>query len=245
MYTFDYKDEQYRDPEPDGCNSTAPDEMSETISAERQTSPASAADAPEDSMSDCEEDTVGNPTLFSSVRVYAIADKYGIPQLKELARQRFSNWAENNWACDDFSAIAREVFETTPAKDRGLRDVVIRLVAMHAADFIQQEHSRQLIEDIGDLGLRVLCQVLKTHSEERLGLKTRVEALEAETVELNTQIKDCERDLMRKSDEMNVVMSKINSLVECRHCKKELNVDVEASMFGGPIVRCKKCRTRH
>jgi hypothetical protein len=242
MYTFDYKDEHYRDPESEGCSSTAPDEMTETLVEERQTLPATAADNQEDRLSDCEED---QPALFSSVRVYAIADKYDIQHLKELARERFSNWAEDNWACESFPAIAREVFDTTPTKDRGLRDVVVRLVAIHADDFIRKENSRQLIEDIGDLGLSVLCQVLKTHSEEKSGSKTRLEALEAETAALNAQVKDCERDLRRKSDDMNVAMSKINSLVECRHCKNELNVEVEAYMFGGPIVRCKRCRTRH
>jgi hypothetical protein len=242
MYTFDYKDEHYRDPESEGCGSAAPDEMTETLRGEHQTSPATAADDQEDCMSDCEED---QPALFSSIRVYAIADKYDIPQLKELARERFSNWAEDNWACESFPAIAREVFKTTPTKDRGLRDVVVRLVAIHADDFIGKENSRQLIEDIGDLGLSVLCQLLKKHSKEKSGLKTRLKALEAETAALNAQVKDCERDLRRKSDEMNVAMSKINSLVECRQCKNELNVEVEASMFGGPTVRCKRCRTRH
>jgi hypothetical protein len=34
--------------------------------------------------------------LFSSVRIYALADKYNISLLKELARQKFCSWAENN-----------------------------------------------------------------------------------------------------------------------------------------------------
>jgi hypothetical protein len=242
MYTFDYKDEQYRDPESDDCNSIPPDETMEIIIGESQSLLETAADAREDSTSDRVDD---QPTLFSSVRVYAIADKYDIPHLKELARQRFCDWAEDNWACDDFTAIAREIFETTPSKDRGLRDVVIRLVVTHADNFVQNDKSRQLIEDIGDLGVSVLCQLLKTHSQEKSSLKSRVKALEGETAVLNTQLKDCERDLRRKSDDMNSAMAKINSLLECRHCKSDLNVEVESYMFGAAIVRCKRCRTRH
>jgi hypothetical protein len=124
-------------------------------------------DTQEDSTSTRGED---QPTLFSSVRVYALADKYDISPLKELARQKFCSWAENNWTCEDFSAIAREVFESTPKNDRGLRDVIIQLVAKHADIFIQKDGLRQLIEDIGDLELSVLCQLFKTHSEGELAL---------------------------------------------------------------------------
>jgi hypothetical protein len=38
-----------------------------------------------------------------------------------------------------FSAIAREVFESTPKEDRDLRDVIIQLVAKHADIFIQKD----------------------------------------------------------------------------------------------------------
>jgi hypothetical protein len=77
VYTFDYKDEQYQDLEFDGYSSVPPEEMGEN-----------------ENMSDHNED---QPALVSSVRLYAMADKYGIPSLKELAKERFCNWAETNW----------------------------------------------------------------------------------------------------------------------------------------------------
>lgn len=242
MYTFDYKDEQSGDPSSDDCISILPNETVETEIEKSQDPSGIVDDAEEHIISDRGND---QPALFSSVRVYAIADKYDIPNLKELARQRFCDWAEEKWACEDFPAIAREIFETTPNKDRGLRDVVVRLVALHADSFTKNDKSRQLIEEIGELGLSVLCQLLKTYSQEKKGLKSRVKALEAETAVLNIQLKDCERDTRRKSDDMNSTISKINSLVECRHCKNELNVEVESYMYGAAIVRCKRCRTRH
>jgi hypothetical protein len=207
MYTFDYKDEHWVDSQTDGCDSMETDEAMGTLSGQHPTSPATAADGREHSKSDRELDQVAH---LSSVRVYAIADKYDIPRLKELAQQRFSNWAENNWACHDFSAIAREVFETTPTSDRGLRDVVIRLVAMHADDLIRKKDSRNLIEDVGDLGLNVLCQLLKTHSEEKSALKARVKALEAETVALDAQVK--KRDAQIK--EQGAQVKKLDQLLQ-------------------------------
>jgi hypothetical protein len=186
MYTFDYKDEAWVNSQTDGCHSTAADEAK---GGQHPTWPTTAADGREHSVSDNELDRAARS---SSVRVYAIADKYDMPHLKDLAQKRFSNWAENNWACHDFSAIAREVFETTPTSDRGLRDVVIRLAAMHADDLIRKENFRNLIEDVGELGLNVLCQLLKRHSEEKSGLKARVKASEAETAVLNSEVKKLE-----------------------------------------------------
>jgi hypothetical protein len=196
MYTFDYKDEEYGHSESTVSSTSSNDETAETMDDEHQIPPEAAADTQEDSTSTRGEN---QPTSFSSVRVYALADKYDISPLKELARQKFCNWAENNWACEDFSAIARESFESTPKDDRGLRDVIIQLVAKHAEIFIQKDGLRQLIEDIGDLGLGVLCQLFKTHSEVELALKSRIEDLENENAALNRQLKDVEPGLKRKS----------------------------------------------
>jgi len=239
MYTLDYEDEEYGHSESTVSGTNSNDETAETMDDEHQTPPETVAGTQEDSTSTRGEN---QPTLFSSVRVYALADKYDIPPLKELARQRFCNWAEDNWACEDFSAIAREVFESTPKDDRGLRDVIIQLVANHADIFIQKDGLRQLIEDIGDLGLGVLCQLLKTHSEEELALTSRIEDLENENTALNRQLKDVELCLKRKSEDIDSTVRKINNLVHCRRCKNGFNVDVEGYMYGGLTIRCKGCQ---
>ena len=241
MYTFDYKDEKYRHSESTISSTSSNDEMAETMDDERQIPPEAVADTQEDSTSTRGED---QPTHFSSARVYALAEKYDISPWKELARQKFCNWAENNWACEDFSAIAREVFESTPKDDRGLRDVVIQLVAKHADIFIQKDGLRQLIEDIGDLGLGVLCQLFKAHSEGELALTSRIEDLENENAVLNRQLKDVELSLKRKSKDIDSTISKINNLVDCQRCKNGFNVDVEDYLYGGLNIRCKGCQAR-
>jgi hypothetical protein len=229
LYTFDYKDEQHPDTEDEDSNSVSTDKKTETTTEEHQT------------MSDHGED---QPALVSSVRVYAIADKYDIQPLKELAKERFCNWAEDNWDHENFSDIVRELFESTPNSDRGLRDFVIRIVATHADLLSQKDKFRQVIEDFGDLGLGLSCQLLKIHSEEKSGLGSRIEDLTAETAVLNRQLKECERNLSRKSDEINSMKSKVNSLVACRHCKTAFNVEVEGIYWGQTTVQCKSCRTR-
>ncbi|KAK7924970.1 hypothetical protein LTR80_011961, partial [Exophiala xenobiotica] len=175
MYTFDYKDEIDQNPDPDDPSLEEVEEAVEIISAKS------------DTISNHDQD---QPALFSSVRVYAIADKYDIPPLKELARQRFGNWAKTNWLHEDFCNVAREVFDSTPANDRGLRDVVIQIVALHVNDLTEKPEFRNLIEEIGDLGLGILRQVLKQNSAEVSDLDSRVKDLEAETEILKGQVKD-------------------------------------------------------
>ena len=248
MYTFDYKDEQHQDP--DECNSVSPNQTTEKVLEERPNSPmpvavpvaVPVADDPDDSLRGRGE---RRPTLFSSVRVYAIAEKYTIPALKELAKQRFCNWAEHNWSCPDFHTVAREIFESTPSHDRGLRGVVIGLVAKHMHALVQDDNVRQLVEDAGDLGWNVICQLLQTHSEEQSCSDPQIEVLEAEIADLKQQLQECKLSLVYKTEDMDLITSKVNSLAECRNCKKGFNVEIESNLYRGYLVRCQSCRCKH
>jgi len=137
----------------------------------------------------------------------------------------------------------KEIFESTPNSDRGLRDIVIRIVAIHADILTQNAEFRRLIEDVGDLGLSVMCQLLITHSEEKSALESRIKELETDNAVLKRQLKEYERGLNRKSEKIDSTISKINSLVECRYCKKGFNIDMESYFLGA--IRYKGCRTMH
>ena len=102
---------------------------------------------------------------FNNARVYAIAEKYDIPLLKELAKERFVKWAEDNWSHRDFPAVAREVYESTLSSDRGLRDVVSRLYVEHGKDLVGTAGFVNLGDLIGELGLDVLAKVLRNMDE--------------------------------------------------------------------------------
>ena len=83
IYTFDYKDEEYRHSKFTVSSTSLNDETAETMDDERQIPPEAVVDTQEDSTSIRGED---QSTLFSSVCVYAFVDKYNIFPLKELAR---------------------------------------------------------------------------------------------------------------------------------------------------------------
>lgn len=190
--------------------------------------------------------------LFNNVRVYAIAEKYEILPLKELARERFATCAENNWSCEEFPAILREVVESTPNTDRGLRDIVSQLVAEHIQKFLDNEDFLHLLEDSGELGLDVLRQVLSIKSEELDSAMTSKAASEANVAELVSRVIALEAtntalttQLEEHLDNLTAKMKKINELILCRHCGEAFNTCLEGHDGKIVIVRCAKCRTRH
>jgi len=249
MYTLDYKDEQHTGPQPTGTEigQNVDDEGSHIIDTIFMTN---VEDAYEPETEIHKDALLGrgqsHPSLFSSVRVYAIADKYDIPPLKELARQKFSNWAESNWDCVEFPAMVREIFESTPRTDRGLREVVLGLVTKHVDDLLKKADFRIVLEEIGELGCRVLLQLVAKHSEEKSDLEHDMEKLETRASLLMVQLLDCQQHLRDKSMELAATTRRINELDACRHCGQRFGIEVGDSRVGvAAVIRCTSCRTRH
>jgi hypothetical protein len=101
----------------------------------RAQSPTLADDEAEYDSYEEEEDEEEEPEdlthLLLHTRVYALAEKYDIPALKELARRKF----EMAMACDydspELPEAIEEVYDSTLDTDRGLRDIVLQLLASH------------------------------------------------------------------------------------------------------------------
>lgn len=70
--------------------------------------------APEDSSS-----------LILNIKVYQIADKYGIKSLKELAAVKFGRAAKTYCGSDEFLTAISLVYTTTPLTDMGLRNSIL------------------------------------------------------------------------------------------------------------------------
>ncbi|KAH7171234.1 hypothetical protein EDB81DRAFT_877233 [Dactylonectria macrodidyma] len=73
--------------------------------------------------------------LLLSLRLYGMADKYGVPALKLLARDRFYRAAELAWEDTKcFPEVVDELFCHPPETDMTLRDIVCRLVGSRLHD---------------------------------------------------------------------------------------------------------------
>ena len=57
------------------------------------------------------------------MHVYALADKYEMRELMDLAVEKFKVLV-NDWPDYDFAAIVAEVLDSTPSNDHGLRPVI-------------------------------------------------------------------------------------------------------------------------
>jgi hypothetical protein len=66
--------------------------------------------------------------MFTSVRVYAMADMFCVPALKILARNRFYKAVEMHAYSADFPDVVDEVFETTAPDDWVLKEICVLII---------------------------------------------------------------------------------------------------------------------
>jgi hypothetical protein len=71
------------------------------------------------------------PNLIVHAQVYALAEKYSVDGLKELALEKFEKEVESHWNTDDFLQAAEVVYTSTVESDRGMRDIVLRTFYRH------------------------------------------------------------------------------------------------------------------
>ncbi|KAH0292288.1 hypothetical protein M436DRAFT_60948 [Aureobasidium namibiae CBS 147.97] len=88
----------------------------------------SECDSEEDE--DCEYET-DESNLLTHTRVYALAEKYDIPALKDLAKSKFEMAMACYYDSPEFADAIEEVYCSTIDNDRGLRDVVLQAFRSH------------------------------------------------------------------------------------------------------------------
>ncbi len=109
-------------------------------------------------------DNNGKPPLGAHARMYAIADKYGIPLLKDLALANFISMIED---IEDskiidvstFVAAVDIIFSSTLSSDRGLRDAIVPALVQFKSDLRDSEEFVGLIAaglGEGDFALEVI-----------------------------------------------------------------------------------------
>jgi hypothetical protein len=133
LYTLDYDDEIHIT-EITAGNTASPDTLGgETVPT------TSTNSQPEE-----------KPSLCSAVRMYEIAEKYDLPDLKKFSSSRFKTWVElGGWSHKDFPAIIRDIFESTPDGDNGLRDTVCREFKIHSSELL--ERGDEFLGEIKDI----------------------------------------------------------------------------------------------
>lgn len=90
--------------------------------------------------------------------MYAMADRYEISDLKDLARTKFEVAVRQDWNSQAFACAAEQVFESTLSSDQGLRSIVVTTIDQHR-ELVTCDEFRNLLHS-GNAMVLVLIQVL-------------------------------------------------------------------------------------
>lgn len=95
--------------------------------------------------------------LFLPLRLYIMADKYDVPALRLLARDRFYRAAELLWEeAECFPEVVDELYRCTPETDTAMRDIVCRLVGSRIKDDEIRTKMRPVMAEHGAFAVGVL-----------------------------------------------------------------------------------------
>ncbi|KAF4463285.1 btb poz [Fusarium albosuccineum] len=94
--------------------------------------------------------TSGSSTMVFDAQVYQIADKYDFEALKCHAKDRFGDAIDQSWNMDDFPLAVTVVYTTTPAEDRGLRDLVVETSHWNIDSLITRDDFCEMLRNVPD-----------------------------------------------------------------------------------------------
>ena len=100
-------------------------------------------------------------SLFLPLRLCIMADKYEVPALAVLARNRLYRTVEACWhTCDEFPAFVDELYKHTPPKDLGVREMVCRLVGAGLTDRATRVRMEAVMRKHGDFAVDVMSHCI-------------------------------------------------------------------------------------
>lgn len=105
-------------------------------------------------------------TLQLHARMYAMADRYGMEDLRQLVREQFENLQRTDYAKDDFATVIREVYTSTPDLDRGLRDLVVKQSTACFAEVSAKPDFFKMMAETGTFGVD-LVKAIKNHASRK------------------------------------------------------------------------------
>lgn len=98
--------------------------------------------------------------LVKHVRVYAAAEFFMLDDLKELTLPRFKSKLDELWVSELLVDCIREVYQSTPESDHGLRNTVVEVVYNHRHELWNRKSFRDFISDGGDFVVDLMSRWL-------------------------------------------------------------------------------------
>ena len=153
-----------------------------------------------------EKTTLDSPKMMNNALVYAIAEKYDIPELKELAKRKFKTLIKSKWPHEHFHAVTEVIFSTTPEEDMGLRQIVIDICREHSQDMLKDEESKATFLNNKLIAATVLDAAVKNSHEDKVLLDGAL----AREIALKDEIADVKADLQEALDEKDDLVSRLD-----------------------------------
>jgi hypothetical protein len=98
--------------------------------------------------------------ITKDLRVYALADRFLMEELKEYAFQKFNAKIERLWISD----CVREVYCTTANSDRRMRDSVVKIAVKNICELWQKGQFLSLVREGGDFTEDMITTLLETNN---------------------------------------------------------------------------------
>ena len=195
-----------------------------------------------------------DPRMMNNALVYAIAEKYDIPELKELAKRKFQTLASSKWPHDDFYAVTEAVFSTTPDGDMGLRQVVLDVCERHFQEILKDRDTRASFLENKAITAVVLDASVRMIEQDKMSLDGALAKQISLKDELSKAKADTKEALDQKSawvSQLDHLFTRANKIEGCRHCHEKFQwcLDrVTNSSYSfhelGIQLRCTNCRTK-
>ena len=168
--------------------------------------------------------------------VYAIAEKYDIPGLKNLAKDKFALRVPVMPANEDLLGLLRLTYASTPQGDRGIRDILSRVAEAKVEDILSNQSLLVILEQdkewIFDM-MRAVSKAKQQLQEEVHSLKRGIEGVVNADEKIQKVFKqeteELEKDLEKAENRLDRKIELANAILVCEHCGGSFNVDSESS----------------
>ncbi|KAI4233111.1 MAG: hypothetical protein L6R40_007176 [Gallowayella cf. fulva] len=173
--------------------------------------------------------------LLNNVLVYALADKYYIQLLKELSRDKFEIRAADEWGVEEIVAVLPRIYTTTPASDRGLRDVIITVCLPHMDQLMEDENFRDIMHGDAAMCFDLLSAVqLNSHP------------VSQQTTSMQYVAEKYEDMRIWVAKEERLLKDLVFQSAVCRNCSRPLHLSISNGSAGNwrqpIIIKCQACK---
>lgn len=96
------------------------------------------------------------PALLFHTSVYVIGEVYALSGLKKAAIDAFRQSAKDKVPGHILAPVIQAIYESTPDRDRGLRDAVVQVASKRFKELLVDEKFSAMMDEIGSFGKDIL-----------------------------------------------------------------------------------------